>query len=194
MVIHVLTALLSDASTLTNEEEKELIEAARHDRAAFAPLYRRYVTAVYRYFAVRVGNQETAEDLTAQLFTELLTTLSNYREQGSFAGWLFTIARRRLIDHYRQNKVELPLEHAAYQSGSTDVCGDFMNRLQQEQLLSLVAELDEDQKELLALRFASGLTFAQIGEAVGKSEAACKMATSRLLKQLQILWEVRYGR
>ena len=54
MVLPVLTALLPEAVTLTNEEEKAFIEAARHNRAAFAPLYRRYVTAVYRYFAVRV--------------------------------------------------------------------------------------------------------------------------------------------
>ena len=194
MVIFVLTALLSNAETLTNEEEKDLIEAARHDRAAFALLYRRYVTAVYRYFAVRVGHQETAEDLTAQLFTELLTALPHYREQDSFAGWLFTIAKRRLFDHYRQSKADLPLEQAANQPGHMDVFGEVMNQQQQEQLLCLVAELDDDQKELLALRFAASLTFAQIGAAVGKSEAACKMAIRRLLNELQTLWEVRYGR
>lgn len=192
MVLPVLTALLPEAVTLTDEEEKAFIEAARHNRAAFAPLYRRYVTAVYRYFAVRVHHRETAEDLTAQLFTEILAKLPNYQEQGSFAGWIFTIAKRRLIDHYRRHQPELPLEETAVPPDDADVFGDLISREQQNQLLQLVAELDADQQELLALRFAAGLTFAEIGATMGKSEAACKMAVRRLLNELQTLWEVRY--
>jgi len=86
----------------TIEEEASLVEAARHDTAAFSRLYRRYVTPVYRYLYKWVGNPAEAEDLTSQVFTEALEGLARYRERGNFAAWLFTIARRRLVDFYRQ--------------------------------------------------------------------------------------------
>jgi len=77
------------------EEDASLVEAARRDPAAFATLYRRYVTPIYRYIYSRLGNVADAEDLTARVFTEALEGLHRYREQGNFAAWLFTIARHR---------------------------------------------------------------------------------------------------
>ena len=79
--------------------DAELVRQAVKDRAAFATLYRRYLTPVYRYFYVRTGDRQQAEDLTAQTFISAMEGLPRYRERGTFAGWLFTIAARRLADH-----------------------------------------------------------------------------------------------
>lgn len=98
--------------TLPNDDA--LVENARHDPDAFAALYRRYLTPVYRYLLIRLGNPQEAEDITSRVFTEALEGLINqrYRENGKFAAWLFTIARRRLIDLYRQRPA-VSLEEAA---------------------------------------------------------------------------------
>jgi RNA polymerase sigma-70 factor, ECF subfamily len=56
-------------------------------------------------------------------------------------------------------------------------------------LAQLVGQLPADKQELLRLRFAAGLTYAQIGTVTERSEAAVKMAMNRLLKQLQQQWE-----
>ncbi|HNR46900.1 MAG TPA: sigma factor, partial [Anaerolineaceae bacterium] len=50
----------------------DLIERARHDPDAFAALYRRYLTPVYRYLLIRLGNPQDAEDITSKVFTEAL--------------------------------------------------------------------------------------------------------------------------
>ena len=83
-------------------DDAVLVRAARHDLAAFAALYRRYVTPIYRYLYSRVGNAADAEDLTAQTFVAALEGLPGYRERGNFAAWLFTIAHNKAADHHRQ--------------------------------------------------------------------------------------------
>jgi len=172
------------------EEDASLVKAARHDPAAFAPLYRRYVTPIYRYLYSRVGNGADAEDLTAQVFTEALDGLHHYRERGNFAGWLFTIARHKVTDHYRRQRPNLPLNEAL--DSPADGADPLIHVVQEEalrRLAVLVTQLSEEQQELLRLRFAGGLTYGEIGRIVGRSEAAIKMAVHRLLRRLEARWE-----
>jgi DNA-directed RNA polymerase specialized sigma24 family protein len=85
-------------------DDDALVQAIRSDPAQFAVLYRRYALPVYRYLYGRVGNAKDAEDLTSQVFLEVLESLPRYRSQGSFAAWLFTLARRRAIDLHRRQR------------------------------------------------------------------------------------------
>ena len=180
-------------TALPPDDETALIAAARHDVAAFALLYRRYVTPIYRYLFSRTGNEADAQDLTAQVFLEALEGLPRYRERGNFAAWLFTIARRRAIDQYRRRS-PLPLDDAPdfddVLDGGDD--NDPLSRVIEHEMLDrmkdLIAQLDDDQRDLLRLRFAAGLTFGQIGIILGRSEAAVKMAVHRLLDQLRAKW------
>lgn len=167
------------------EDEAVLVEAARCDTTAFTILYRRYVTPVYRYLYKWVGNPVEAEDLTSQVFIEMLEGLVHYREQGHFAAWLFTIARRKAIAAYRRQHLNLPLDKAEEIPGSEE---DPLERVvqgeQRERMAALFAGLDEDQRELLRLRFTAELGYAEIGALLGREEAAVKMAIYRLLHQM----------
>lgn len=180
-------------SALPPDDETALIATARHDVAAFALLYRRYVTPIYRYLFSRTGNEADAQDLTAQVFLEALEGLPRYRDRGNFAAWLFTIARRRAIDQYRR-RAPLPLDDASDFGDAPDLgdCSDPLSRVIQHETLDrlkdLIVQLDDDQRDLLRLRFAAGLTFGQIGIILGRSEAAVKMAVHRLLDQLRAKW------
>jgi RNA polymerase sigma-70 factor, ECF subfamily len=178
------------ATAVTPDEPTDAGEVlkAQRDPAAFATLYRRYVTPVYRYIFSRVGHRPDAEDLTSQVFTEALASLPRYQEQGTFAAWLFTIAARRIVDHYRQTRPQLPLGAALEQpaAGRTPLA-QAIRREELAQLAALIGRLDEEKQELLRLRFAAGLTYAEIGSVTGRSEAAVKMAISRLLRRLQVM-------
>lgn len=172
------------------EEDASLVKAARRDPAAFAALYRRYVTPIYRYLYSRVGNGADAEDLTAQVFTEALEGLPRYRERGNFAAWLFTIARHKATDHHRQQRSHLSLNEAL--DSPVEGADPLAHVVQEEalqRLATLVVQLDEEQQELLRLRFAGGLTYGEMGTLVGRSEAAIKMAVHRLLRRLEAAWE-----
>jgi len=159
---------------------------APRDPITFAALYRRYVTPIYRYAYSRVGNQADAEDIAAQVFSEALAGLDRYREEGNFAAWLFTIAARRIVDHYRQAKPHLPLDAACFLSADgRSPLNQAIHNEKLAELARLVAQLPAEKQELLRLRFAGELTYAEIGAVVGRSEAATKMALNRLLRQLE---------
>jgi RNA polymerase sigma-70 factor, ECF subfamily len=176
----------SRAPTDAGSEQSQPAPAAADSPAAFAALYRQYAAAVYRYAYSRVGNQADAEDVTAQTFTEALAGLDRYREQGEFAAWLFTIAARRIVDHYRQSRPQLPLDAIrALSADGRSPLSQAMHNETMAELARLVSQLPDEKQELLRLRFAAELTYAEIGGVVGRSEAAVKTAVNRTLRQLE---------
>jgi RNA polymerase sigma-70 factor, ECF subfamily len=181
------SALVDEVSPgLSQGKEDELVEAARHDPAAFAGLYRQYVKPVYRYLYSRIGQVDDAEDLTTQVFLEAFQGLGRYRSIGPFAAWLFTIARRRVIDHLRRRR---PVSDLNDQVEASDTSGDpqvqVVQREEFQRLQAQLAGLKESDQELLRLRFAAGLGFAEIAHVLNHSEAATKMSLYRLLRRLE---------
>ncbi len=173
-------------------DDPTLVEHARHNPEAFAVLYRRYLTPLYRYLYRRLGNGHEAEDLTSQVFMEALDGLAanRYRKDGCFPAWLFTIARRRLADFYRQRPTaelnDPPSPEPALLSAIEK--GEDLQRL-----AHLLIQLGEDRQELLRLRFSAGLSFAEIARLEGRSEAAVKMSLYRTLDFLHAQWEKQNG-
>jgi RNA polymerase sigma-70 factor (ECF subfamily) len=172
------------------EDDVELAAHISQDPAVFAELYRRYVGRVYRYLYSHVGEAGEAEDLTAQVFTAAWESRLRYHEQGAFAAWLLSIARRKVADHFRRRRPQVSLEG---DDPLLQVDWDPLSQLVQaeslQQLSCLVHRLSPREIELLRLRFAAELSYAEIGATLGKSEAAVKMAMHRLLEQLQARWE-----
>ena len=172
-----------------------LVQEAQRRPAAFAQLYRRYVGPVHRYVYSRVGNRADAEDLTAEVFMAALRGLPAYRERGAFAGWLFSIARRTVAGHHRRRRPAQPLDGAA--DAPAPQLDPLAQALAQETFAELdrqLARLAEDQRGLLRLREAAGLSYREIGQVLGKREAAVKMAVHRLLGRLQAEWEDDHAR
>jgi DNA-directed RNA polymerase specialized sigma24 family protein len=88
-------------------DDDALLVAAVDDPEAFAQFYRRHVRGVLAYFRRRAPDAETAADLTAETFAAALEGRRRYDpERGPAAGWLYGIARRRLIALQRHGRVE----------------------------------------------------------------------------------------
>lgn len=173
-------------------DEAALVEKAQFDADAFSELYQRYVPRVYRYVYNRLINTHDAEDITAQVFTEALEglTANRFRKGNCFAVWLFTIARRRLIDFYRKKPESVLHDPPVAEPGLGTMveASEDLNHLKR-----LLSEVSEERRELLRLRFSADLNYAEIGMIVGKSEAAVKMAVYRTLEFLRIHWENENG-
>lgn len=165
------------------------VAAAQRDPAAFEALYRRHLTGVYRYIYARVGSAADAEDLTASVFMDTLTSLRHYREQGRFAAWLYTIARRHVSAHRRRARRDFAM-HTSPQADDIELVADAPSpRLQAidqaDHLLGAMACLTDVQREALALRFYSDLKVNEIAVIMGKGESAIKMILHRSLLQLR---------
>lgn len=162
------------------------------DPQTFAALYRQYLPAVYRYLYRRVGNAADAEDLTAQTFTEALDAVrrNGFRPETNFPAFLFTIARRRTADHFRQRPEAALEEHPDPEPALLTA---LEAREDLHRLRALLAQLDEEKQEILRLRFAAGLSFAEIALLENKSEAAVKMTLYRTLAWLRDHWEADHA-
>ncbi|MDK2982381.1 MAG: hypothetical protein PWQ55_2728 [Chloroflexota bacterium] len=169
-----------DARTL-----RRLIRKAKKDPRFFAELYDLYFSSVYRYVYSRVADQKAAEDITSKTFLTALQHLPAYQERGLFAAWLFTIARSKLNDHFR--------EQSRY---ATQAVPEFPDErrsplasLQQKEALArmreLIRDLPEPKQDLLKLRFAGELSFKEIASIQGKTVAAVKKAFYRTLDSLR---------
>lgn len=175
----------ASANAEIKDDEDALLAACRSNPAAFARVYRRYLNRVYRYLYWRVGEKETAEDLTSQVFLAALESLPRYRHQGNFAAWLFAIARRKAADHFRFQRGQASLE--ALQDtlpGEGDPLPRIIADEELERLGQAIASLGAAEQELLRLRFAAELSFDQIAALLKRRPAAVKMQLYRLLNRL----------
>ena len=177
----------------SNLEDLQLIIHARQDAHAFDALYHRYLPRLYRYCLQRVKDVQQAEDISAQVFFEVLNGLMNgkYQEAGCFAAWLFTIARRRVVDHYRKPEVEPLHELHPY---NPEISRQVEDLDEKKHLDLLIHDLDDEHQELLRLRFAAELSFEEIAFLDGRKPAAFKMDIYRTLDQLRVRWEQMYGK
>ena len=165
------------------ETDRDLALRARHERAAFAVLYDRYVTRIYHYCYRRTEMRHDAEDATSAIFTRALERIDDYRG-GSFAAWLFAIARSALADSYRR-RTDLPM------LGELEVIDDrespeaIAERASDaESVGALLANLPAEQREVVELRLA-GLSGREIAGAMGRSVDAVKMLQLRAMKRLR---------
>lgn len=171
---------------MENDPEKLTAEALGGDSEAFGRLYEMFFDRIYRYIYYRTLHRETAEDLSSKTFLKALDKLATFNPQkGMFGSWLYRIASNCLVDHFRKSgKVE-------YHSGIWDIQSeedhviDVHNKLYWEKLKPVLNELPAEKRDLIIMRIWDDLSFREIAELTGKSEAACKMSFGRTLKMLK---------
>ena len=173
----------------TAEDDCALIARAVEDPDAFAELYRRHVRRVFHYLLPYADSAEDAADLTQHVFLRALESLPAYQDRGiPFTAWLFRIARNAATDIYRRGRRTVPWDHTApvWQPFADDDPEAAVMRAERlNRLRLLIAQLGEEQQEMLRLRFAAGLRVAEIAIVLGKNEAAVQKALKRTLFKLK---------
>jgi RNA polymerase sigma-70 factor (ECF subfamily) len=171
------------------DEDGELVRAAQKDPAAFQQLYDRWAVPIYQYFYARTGEAANAEDLTSQLFLSVYQALPRYQHRGTFAAWLFTIARNLSRDYYRKLGREAPLYQAQQLAADSDLPAEAAQREEIARLRRLIHSLPDREQELIRLRYVAGLTFAEMADVLKKRKDAVKKSLYRLQARLQGLLE-----
>lgn len=157
----------------------------------FTEIYDEQLPRVYGFIAYRVANRTDAEDLTQQTFERALRHWAEFDDRrASISTWLLAIARNLVIDHHRlavQRATSVPLE-AARQSELPSGTLDATLGVSPE-LSAALAELNDREREFIALRYGADCTGPQIASVTGLSLAAVQQALSRALRKLRVSLE-----
>ena len=175
--------------------EAVLTAAQQGDEAAFGTLWHDGQPALLRY--LRVIAPDSAEDIAAETWTHVVRGLASFRgTEQNWRAWLFTTARRRVIDQTRQQMRRpatsleaLPDIALADLAGlhSPDAADLALENLATRKAIEMIAHLPPMQAEVIMLRVVAGLDTETVGRLLGRSPGAIRIAAHRGLKQLASL-------
>jgi RNA polymerase sigma-70 factor, ECF subfamily len=147
--------------------------------------FRRHYAQVFRFIRRRVGSDHEAEELAQLVFADAVRSLERFKPGAApVLALLYTVAQRRLADRARtlarreslDELVETRLQLVAEAEYDADVGAAIRRAL---------ARLPEQQRQVVVLKLLQGLTFAEIAERIGATEAACKMRFARGLESVR---------
>lgn len=167
-------------------DEKSIIEAAaKGDTAQFALLYDAYVRSIYDFIYYKTHHKETAEDLTSETFFRALKNIGRFDTSRSFRAWLYSIAHNAVIDHYRTSRPTSDIEDVWDLATDDTMIRDADTKRALQEVQKHLSKLSPIQRDILILRLWQELSYKEIAEIVGKSEANSKMIYSRAIARLR---------
>lgn len=162
--------------------------AQRGEERAFAVLYRRLNARILRYFASRAPGQ--AEDLAAETWMGAARNLATFEgDEASFRSWLFTIANRRLVQHWRESARRPPLEPSS--EGEPAIADPeeveesaLQTIVAQEAARTIAGSLTREQAEVVLLRVLGGLGVEDVARVLGKRPGAVRALQHKAVRKL----------
>lgn len=151
----------------------------------FGQLYDAYIAKIYNFIYYRTHHRQTAEDLTSLTFTKAFVNIHSFSpEYGTFSAWLHRIARNNVIDHYRTFKPMDDITNAFDLSSKDDIERDVDTLLKIEKIKEYLQTLPSEHKDLVIMRVWDQLSYKEISEILGKSEASLKVSFSRIMAKM----------
>jgi RNA polymerase sigma-70 factor, ECF subfamily len=170
-----------------DQNDASLLKRAKEGSSeAFGSLYDAYSPKIYNYIFYRIRDKEVAEDLTSQSFLKALQNFHTYNEKkGTFSAWIYRIARNTLFDHFRTHRETTDIEEVFGLSAPGSIEKDAETNHDMEKVRELMKELTSEQRDIVIMRIWDGMSYKEIAEVVGKSEANCQMIFSRTVAKLR---------
>jgi RNA polymerase sigma-70 factor, ECF subfamily len=170
--------------------EQDLLDRARRgDLLAQRTIYEQYFSPVYNFIRMRVNDRDTAQDIAADVFLDFFRALGKKRApESSLRGWLFRVARHKVIDSYGADKrLSGPIDewHPDTPDNMPDI--QFMRASQAERVREALRLLKPEQQEVLLLRFAQNLSLEETADLMDRSVSAVKSLQFRAADNLRRL-------
>lgn len=162
----------SDALVGLRGDRALAARAADGSEAAFATIFKRHHQALFRYAMSILGNRDDARDVVQETMVSLLRSLPGETREIELRPWLFRIARNEAIS-LRRRRREIPLQSAPEPVSNENDPGE---RVRAHSVLADLAELPERQRSAIVMRELNGLSYPELGVALGISAAAAKQA------------------
>jgi len=155
----------------------------------FADIYDRYFSRVYNYVRYRLRSPQAADDVTGRIFETALEKLGTYDPaRAPVQVWLFAVARNTVADWFRGlgRREDVSLDDIAEPAEKEPRADSALEKKQESaMLLEAVARLEPRARDIIALKFSSGMTNRDIAQVTGLGESNVGVIIYRAVKQLQ---------
>jgi RNA polymerase sigma-70 factor (ECF subfamily) len=190
---------------LSPEAERDAVDRARFgDQEALGVLYDAYLPRLYRYCLSRVGNETDAEDLAEEIFLKVLGAIEGFRWQSAerapgregdlsaneripFGAWLFRIAHNHVVSFHRRAATRGTVSelNEAIRDANRGPEELTETKITVEEVFTAVRELPDAQRDVILLRFASGLSVAETAATLNKNETNVKVLQHKGVQRLK---------
>jgi RNA polymerase sigma factor (sigma-70 family) len=175
---------------VSEERFHGLLAAAKDgDEHAWKALFDALAPVVLGY--LRANGAPDAEDVLGETFLQVARDIATFAgDEAGFRSWVFTIAHHRLIDarrHSARRPVELSPEPPEPEEPADDAANEALARIGTARVRLILAELSEDQRAVLLLRFVGDMSVEDVARAVGKRPGAVKALQRRGLAAVKRL-------
>ncbi|MCB0395280.1 MAG: sigma-70 family RNA polymerase sigma factor [Flavobacteriales bacterium] len=171
-------------------EEETWITAAKKNVSDFEPLYRRYHEKIFRFIYNRVSDEDLAYDTTSEVFLKAMLKIDKFKFKGlPFSSWLYRIAANTVKDLYKANKTrqiisaDTPGLHLIAESISFEEKEE--KEIHIQWLTESIADLPEEDIQLITMRFFEKRPFKEIGEILNLTETNAKVRLYRILDKMK---------
>ena len=136
------------------DDRKIVKDCQKGNLNEFGKLYDKYIKKIYNFIYYKTHHKETAEDLTSQTFIKALDNIKTFSEsKGSFASWLYRIARNNVIDYYRKKERGTVNIYDFWGfSSKTDIGYDIDIKEKLSQVKDYLKKLSFEQREIIIMR------------------------------------------
>ena len=181
---------------MTREQELTVIRRVQHgDVDAFGLLVTAYEKNVFNVALQMLGNREDAQDIAQEAFLKAYNSLSSFRGDSKFSSWLYRIVSNLCLDFKRRQSrrpsSSLTVEDDDGENVQLDIADESQSpetllerKLTREAVRRGLAELPDEQRQILLLREIQGLSYEEIGEAMGLEAGTVKSRIFRARKKL----------
>ena len=180
---------------LHNGSEELLIkEAIAGDKQAFGRLYELYADPIFSYLYYRIGERSEAADMTGIVFLKAWENLPGFGTKGrslNFRAWLYRIAHNTMIDHHRTAKNEVALDDIPEQVDKLPHASRLVEESEQlDEVRRALEELDDLSKQVVILRYISGLGSKETASILGIKNGNVRVIQYRAMKKLRMVMGV----
>jgi len=153
----------------------------------FSQIYDKCINKIYRFIYLKIGSQETAEDICSDVFTRFWLNLNRGEKIDNPQAFIFQIARNLVADHYRQNKVKfVPIQDCPeIEDSQPSLEEKALSKSDFDRIKMALNKIKPEYQDLIIFHYLDELSVPEIAKIMSKSEGNIRVILHRGLKALK---------
>lgn len=179
--------MIENMSQFSETDTQALIKRIQQGESdLFGQIFDIFSDRIFRFLLFRLNDREQAKDIASEVFLGAYQSLRRYKPRSNtkFSTWLFSIAHKKLVSHYRKQKIA-----DGYRANLTENLPSNIDKpndgLEYQEIIEKITDLPNNLQEILVLRLVEELDYSEISKITNKKEGNIRVLLHRAIKELR---------